>query len=207
MREGETKIVNILLYADEGLSFTEIKEKTGLSPPSLSENLKRLINLGLILRNEKTRKYRIPKGTILGEFRFNKVNLKIEENLMDIYKVSTSLFWRSLGHKQGFNHKITKVTLTEEMIKNRKEFVKNYTDCYNSLLLYAIWEILLFSYNNEDSSIFKDYIEDYFQPVLYMMKEFIKNNNDVLDVFNNGLVSLRNNVEQLVDNNKLFGKA
>ena len=203
MREGETKIVNALLYADESLSFTEIKEKTGLSPPSLSENLKRLNNFGLILRNEKTRKYRIPKGTILGALRFNKVNLKIEEKLMYVFRVSTSLFWRSLGHKQGFNFKITKDTLTEEMIKNRKEFVNNYTDCYNSLLLYAIWEILLFSYNNEDSSIFKDYIEDYFQPVLYMMNEFIKNNNDVLDVFNNGLVSLRNNVEQLVDNNQL----
>lgn len=207
LREGETKIVNVLLYAEESLSFTEIKEKTGLSSPSLSENLKRLTNLGLILRNDETRKYRIPKGTILGALRFNKINLKIEEKLMYVFRISTSLFYKSLGDKHASNFLRKKGNLTEESINKGKELVKNYTDCYNSLLLYALWEILLFSYINEDSSLFKDYIEDYFQPVLYMMNEFIKMNDDVHDVFNNGLVSLRNNLEHLLDNNQLFGKA
>jgi len=209
LREGETKIIDVLLYTDEALSFTEIKERTELSPPSLSENLKRLNNRGLILKNEKTKKYRITKGTLLGALRalrFNKGKLKIEEKLMYVFGVSTSLFWRSFGYKQGFNFEKTKGTLTEEMIKNRKEVVKHLIDNYNSLLLYSLWEILLFSYHNEDYNIFKRYIEDYFQPVLYMMKEVVKSNDDVLDVFNNSLVSLRNNLEQRLDDNQIVGK-
>ena len=115
---------------------------------------------------------------------------------MNVVNESTALFWASLGYKHGFENNDS--NRTEERINNRKEFVKKHIDYYNSLVLYAIWEILLFSYKNEDSNKIKEFLEDYFQLMLYMINEFIKINDDVIDVFDNGLESLRNNVEQLM---------
>ncbi|RLG98295.1 hypothetical protein DRO19_04605 [Candidatus Bathyarchaeota archaeon] len=42
MKPGEIKIVEALLRHPDGLSFTELKHETGLSPPALSEYLKKL---------------------------------------------------------------------------------------------------------------------------------------------------------------------
>ena len=190
MREGEEKIVEVLLYNANGLSFTELKEKTGLSPPSLSENLRRLSNLGFLLKIDETRKYRLRKGV---SFQI-KDNSKIEEKLMHVVGLSTALLMHSLGYR---THERLEFNFKQKTKSKLNDVVKKDIDHYNSLILYTIWEILLFSQKNGDSGKINEYIEDYFQPMLYIMNEYIKNNDDLLDLFDNSIVPIRNNIDKL----------
>jgi len=57
---GEEQIFNALRECEKRLtSFSELREKTGLSDPALSEYLKELQKKGLIERDIMSRKYRI----------------------------------------------------------------------------------------------------------------------------------------------------
>jgi len=56
MKPGMLKIFNALTHA-EALSFTELKRKTGLSNPVLSDYLHRFCEQGIVVRDPKTRKY------------------------------------------------------------------------------------------------------------------------------------------------------
>jgi len=57
---GEEKILDTLRNAERRLlSYTELRDKTGLSDPALSEYLKDLQEKGLIQRDPRSRKYEI----------------------------------------------------------------------------------------------------------------------------------------------------
>lgn len=57
---GEKKILDTLRESEKRLlSYTELREKTGLSDPALSEYLKELQKKGLIQRDMMSRKYEI----------------------------------------------------------------------------------------------------------------------------------------------------
>jgi predicted transcriptional regulator len=61
---GEEKILDTLRQCEKRLmSYTELRKKTGLSDPALSEYLKELQKKGLIRRDIMSRKYEItPEG-------------------------------------------------------------------------------------------------------------------------------------------------
>ncbi|MGA2308852.1 MAG: hypothetical protein ABSG57_04795 [Candidatus Bathyarchaeia archaeon] len=60
MKPGEYKIVAHLMNEyPKGLTFTELKEKTGLSAPSLNEYRVSLLKDGMILYNPATRQYSV----------------------------------------------------------------------------------------------------------------------------------------------------
>jgi len=60
---GEEKILDTLRqYEKRLMSYTELRKKTGLSDPALSQYLKTLQNKGLIQRDPMSRKYEIVEG-------------------------------------------------------------------------------------------------------------------------------------------------
>jgi DNA-binding transcriptional regulator GbsR (MarR family) len=60
MKEGQKKIFNSLTLNPEGLSFSELHEKTDLSNTALSNYLKGMNESGLIIKDYKHRKYHLP---------------------------------------------------------------------------------------------------------------------------------------------------
>jgi len=58
MKPGENKIYNELVRVP-GLTFTELKDKTNLSAPVLSEYLKKMQKLGVVVKELETKRYRL----------------------------------------------------------------------------------------------------------------------------------------------------
>jgi len=65
LKPGELKIMLKLMENEDGLTFTNIKDKTELSAPVVSEYLKNLQNMAIIIKDEE-RKYRLRKSYFRG---------------------------------------------------------------------------------------------------------------------------------------------
>lgn len=61
MQSGKMRIYTALVYTEKGLTFTELKRVVKLSNPVLSEYLKEMQKLGVILRDPETRRYVLAK--------------------------------------------------------------------------------------------------------------------------------------------------
>ena len=97
MKPGQIKILQALTENTE-LSFTELKQKTGLSSPALSEYVKDLLTNGIAERTEN-RKYRILKTYIPLE------KLTEQEKAMKFISVSALGFGKKIYEEKNLERK------------------------------------------------------------------------------------------------------
>lgn len=84
MRPGEFKILAALMNAPMGLTYTQLKQKTELSPPVLSAYLKGFVEVGMILKDPKDRLY-----FLAGAY-------QRRQNLLGDFERSVSIFMQSI---------------------------------------------------------------------------------------------------------------
>jgi len=121
LRRGEIKILNALRKQPLGLSFMNLKNKTGLSAPALSEYLKRFSSTGYIIKDN--RKYRLPIAFL---------NLDLSDRTMRMLMRLTTSVALSLGEKI---HRI-------ESRDERREAYRKYLEFYYDIVNRVFWRIL-----------------------------------------------------------------
>jgi len=123
MKPGEVKIFNALVNHEGGLSFTELKEKTGLSHTALSNYLREMQQTGFIRKDYEAKKYLLPNIYLpMADF---------ANAWQKMMKVSAANFV-SLGLK------IRKIKMRDKRIAAMKKFLEV---SFHSLTLF-LWKII-----------------------------------------------------------------
>jgi len=81
LRPGEFKIIAALVESD-GLTYTELKDKTELSNPVLSQYLGGFVDQGMIWKNPNDRRYYLPKAY----YPMEKLSEDLEKNIVYLMK-------------------------------------------------------------------------------------------------------------------------
>lgn len=178
MREGEIKILNAFKKEGAFLSNSDIKKLTGLSSPSLSENLKRLMSRGILHKNASN-KYHFgvvlePKGTL-------------ENNMVFTLIESHSWAWR-----------ISMLRFTQEQ-ELRAKLASQYVPSISLLLLANIWNMLIQSIEHKDRSIIQENVDNYLSLILNSIRGALENSYDLKDVFQGEIADIESSAQEALD--------
>lgn len=168
-RPGEARIMQALYREHRGLTFTELKETTGLSSPSLSLYLKSLRDRAIIRKNNQTKKYELSEAYVPLEI------LEGWGRRRDMSVALKALFPGALD----IGLKISQVSHKEK----KEELYEKYLEFYYKLIGYAVLVLVhdtielqkiskpkqVDQYLDElpdTISLFKDFFFDYFLPLM-----------------------------------------
>ena len=203
MKPGEKKIWTVMTQADHQLSYSELRESTGIGDKELEDHLKGFLKIGFIVRDVETGRYRLPYAMRSRELYMGDRREK-EPALLDLYPYvdwdRLDLLNRSKELQTRARDATSAGYVFGEFIKSKKAGIDRneaFMDIWESSVyhLYGFIKFLLDIVVSTDFEsvegkerfhravleILKSNIDEYFFPVLQSLVYFVYKNSDLLD--------------------------
>jgi len=132
MKPGEFRILYVLMNARDGLTFTELKNVTGLSHTALSNYLTNELKMGMVIKDSKTRRYQIPVGFCKASPLLEEFDKKVATLMADIPFHGSLISTIGLGNKELGN-------------KLFKEFLEDHVNYLAAIILFSIRKAIVTS--------------------------------------------------------------
>jgi len=203
MKPTEKKIWQLITASDQMLSFSELREATGLSDKELSEGLRSFLKIGFIVRDIDTGRYRLPyamKSRELYPQDYDNEGLGVADLYPYVDWDRLNLLSRSKEIQARAQDATSAGYVFGEFIRSKSaglERSQAFMDIWESSVyqLYGFIKFLLDIMVSTDFSgvegkerfhrnvleIFKTNLDEYFFPVLQGLVYFVFKNSDLVD--------------------------
>ena len=163
LKPGSMKIINALMDGKPE-SFTELRKKTGLSAPALSDYLKKLTKAGYIIKESDTGHYKIPLGRFTMEIPLKTFELLEEEDLQRPSILLTALYRIQKGHMEMLRFYLKDLESINKLNSDVYAFFEEYLYFCSLVTVYALRSGLNLSVDERYYDM-KKFFDEYIVPL------------------------------------------